>query len=218
MRRRAVLSLAGLAAISGCLDGSSGTEDDESGADEGEDDGDDESEQASPPFDVATVDAPGSQAGSVSVPQEGQVTFINFTRLLCPTSEGLLETIGDVRADLESRYEVGPDGDVQFVSVVDPRSGPDPSDDELAEWWEEHDGQWTVGVDEDGSLNDYYDVEGFPTVVVVDGEGEVHWRDAGGTSASNMISGVERALEAEPEVAAPDSDADSEEESDDSET
>ncbi|MFC4436928.1 MULTISPECIES: TlpA family protein disulfide reductase [Natrialbaceae] len=206
MRRRAVLSLAGLVAIGGCLDGSSDSEDDDSEADDTEADGD-ESEAASPPFDVATVDAPGSEAGSMPVPQEGQVTFVNFTRLLCPTSEGLIETIGDVRSELESRYEVGSDGDVRLVSVIDPRSGPDPSDDELAEWWEEHDGRWPIGVDEDGSLNDYYDVEGFPTVVVVDGDGEVHWRDTGGTSSRNMVSGVERALEAEPEVADPDSDS-----------
>ncbi|WP_293028792.1 TlpA family protein disulfide reductase [Natronococcus sp.] len=193
VRRRTLLAAVGASAVAGCLEDDAAGDSDADGTDEPE----------SPPFEVRTVDAPGSEAGATSVPGSEQVTFLNPTRTLCPTSEGLIETIGDARADLESRYDVGPDGDVRFVSLVDPRSGPDPTEDELADWWDEHDGEWTVGIDEDGTINDYYEVRGFPTVIALDADGEAHWRDTGGTGASNMIRGIERALEAESEAPDP---------------
>ncbi|MDG5817488.1 TlpA family protein disulfide reductase [Natronococcus sp. A-GB7] len=198
LNRRTLLAVAGASAVAGCLEDDTA---DESDSDDSGDDVDDEPE--SPPFELRTVDAPESEAGTTTVPGEGQVTFLNPTRTLCPTSEGLIETIGDARADLESRYDVGPEGDVRFVSMVDPRSGPDPTEEELADWWEEHGGEWTVGIDENGTINDYYEVRGFPTVLALDADGEVHWRDTGGTGASNMVRGVERALEAESEAPDP---------------
>ncbi|WP_394741429.1 TlpA family protein disulfide reductase [Natronococcus roseus] len=199
LRRRTLLAVAGASAVAGCLEDD--TEDDSDS--DGSDDDDNGDEPESPPFELRTVDAPGSQAGTTTVPGEGQVTFLNPTRTLCPTSEGLIETIGDARADLESRYDVGPDGDVRFVSMVDPRSGPDPTEEELADWWVEHGGEWTVGIDEGGTINDYYEVDGFPTVLALDADGEAHWRDTGGTGASNMRRGIERALEAEPDAPDP---------------
>ncbi|MFU8868321.1 TlpA family protein disulfide reductase [Natronococcus sp.] len=206
LNRRVLLAVVGTSAVAGCLE-----DDGEDADDDPDTEPDDDPE--SPPFELRTVDAPGSEAGTTTVPGEGQVTFLNPTRTMCPTSEGLIETIGDARADLESRYDVGPDGDVRFVSMVDPRSGPDPTEEELADWWAEHGGEWTVGIDEDGTINDYYEVRGFPTVIALDADGEVHWEDTGGTGASNMIRGIERALEAEPEAPDPE-DADDANESD----
>lgn len=184
MRRRSLLALIGLTASTGCTDEESPT------------DSETDSDEESPPFEILTVDAPGSEAGTVTIPREEQVTFLNFTRLFCPTSEGLIGTIDDVRGYLESRYDTGPNGDVRVVSAIDGSSGPDPSPAELGDWWAEHGGRWTIGIDEDGTLNDYYEVPGFPTVMAIDGEGTVHWRDTGGTTSENMIEGVEAALEA----------------------
>lgn len=200
LRRRTLLAVAGASAVAGCLEDDA---DDDSDLDDNGDDGDDGDAPDSPPFELRTVEAPGSEAGATTVPREGQVTFLNPTRTLCPTSEGLIETIGDARAEIGSRYDVGPDGDVRFVSMVDPRSGPDPTEEELADWWNEHGGEWPIGIDEDGTINDYYEVNGFPTVLALDADGEVHWRDTGGTGASNMVTGIERALEAEPEAPDP---------------
>lgn len=194
-----MLAAVGATALAGCLEG-----DEDGGADDGSRDDDPEE----PPFELRTVDAPGSEDGTATVPGGGQVTFLNPTRTLCPTSEGLIETIGDARAEIDSRYDVGSDGDVRFVSLVDPRSGPDPTPEELADWWIEHGGEWTIGIDEDGAINDYYEVSGFPTVLALDADGEAHWRDTGGTGSSDMVTGIERALEAEPDAASPEDDAD----------
>ena len=181
MQRRDLLALTagGLATVSGCLDDASDPSDDDN------DDVDD-----SPPFEIVTVDAPGSEAGTVSIPQEGQVMLVNFARTLCPTSEGLLGRIAEANADLE-------DGDVEVITVTDGSSGPQPTPSELADWWVEHGGNWTVGIDERGLLNDYYNVRGCPVLVAIDGDGEEHWRNEGGTGAYNMVSGVETALDAQ---------------------
>lgn len=180
MRRRrlvAIAGTAGLSAISGCLD-------DGSDADDGPGNGVDDS----PPFEIRTVDAPGSEAGTVQIPQDGRVMLINFTRTQCPTSEGLLSQIDAARDDLEDSVFV--------ISVIDGTSGPTSSADELADWWIEHDGNWTVGLDEDGALNDYYDISGIPVLIAIDGAGEIHWQNSGTTTAGNIVSGVEKAVAA----------------------
>ncbi|AGB36400.1 thioredoxin domain-containing protein [Natronococcus occultus] len=198
-RRRRLLAALGTTALAGCL------EDDE---DDAEREADHDAESEEPPFELRTVDAPGSEDRTAIVPGEDRVTFLNATRLMCPTSEGLIETIADARDELESRDDITLDEDVRFVSLVDPRSGPDPTPEELADWWVEHGGEWTIGIDEDGSINDHYEISGFPTVLALGTDDDVHWRDTGGTGSSNMVTGIERALEAAPDVASPEDDTD----------
>lgn len=181
-RRRVLLATAGIAAtgpLAGCLDG---------GTDETDGDDPDTESDASPPFEVRTVDAPGSEGGTMSVPSDEGLVAVNFSRTNCPTSAGVLPYIGEARSDLT-------DTDVTFLTVVDGSSGPQPSPEELTDWWVEHDGDWPVGVDEDGRLFDYYDVRGVPVVAVIDAAGAVRWRDEGGTTTANIVSGIERALE-----------------------
>ncbi|EMA39662.1 TlpA family protein disulfide reductase [Halobiforma nitratireducens] len=193
MNRRELLATTGGAiAVTGCLEGGTdGNGSDTDTTDEG--DGTRTATDAAgavPPFEITTVDAPGSDAGTVTVPQERRVTLVNFTRTECPTSERLLETIGDARNRLEDDHEVGPNGTVAFLSVTDDTRGLSPSATELADWWEEHDGDWSVGIDEGGHLNDHYDVPGFPMLVVLDGEGDVRWRHRGSTSASTIAFAI----------------------------
>lgn len=222
MNRRELLAgagaSAGTAVIAGCLGGPDPTDDSDADADDTPD-GDDNTAPKLP-IAVETVDAPGSEAGTMMVPQTDRVLLVNFTRTQCPTSEGFLETLGEARATLESERDaadLADDDAVAFLSVTNGTRGPQPSPDELAAWWDEHDGHWPVGIDRDGALNDYYDVAGFPTTVAVDGEGMVHWRRDEPTSARNVVSGIEDALEAgsesdagaEPESESePDADAD----------
>ena len=183
-RREFVIAGAGTVSIAcaGCLD---------SGDDDSADESESETIDDSPPFELQTLDAPGSEAGTVTIPREGQVLLINFTRTDCPTSLGLLPAIDEARAELEAA-----EADVDVISLFDDSSGPMNSPAELADWWDEHDGNWTVGIDERGVLNDYYNVRVLPTLIAIDGDGEVHWRNEGGTTAGNIVSGVENALEA----------------------
>ncbi|WP_049889344.1 TlpA family protein disulfide reductase [Natronolimnohabitans innermongolicus] len=176
-----------LVALAGCLD------DDGDGDSEGDDDSDTSEDDT---LEVTTVDAPGSDAGTVTIPDDGQVQLVNCVRTTCPTSRGMLPRVGEARDRLAETYDVGLDGDVHVLTVIDESSGGSQSADELADWWAEQDGDWTVGVDDEGAVFDRYDVDGTPTTFAVDGAGEVHWRDEQGTTPNNLISGVETALEA----------------------
>lgn len=222
MKRRDLLARATLPAVAGavlagCLDGTA--TDDGSDGDDGGDAAPDGAESLELPIEIRTVDAPGSEAGTTTVPRPDRALLINFTRTRCPTSEGFLGPLGEANAALEAEYDVGLDGGtgesgdrnegengdengeeaapVGVLSVTNGTRGPQPSADELAAWWREHDGDWPIGIDENGRLNDYYGVRGFPTTVAIDGDGAVHWRADEPTNARNVVAGVEDALEAE---------------------
>ncbi|THE62871.1 TlpA family protein disulfide reductase [Salinadaptatus halalkaliphilus] len=199
-RRELVTATVCTLTLTGCLEDDFTSSDDgrdtDDGSGGGTSDGRGDDGSTEPPFDIATIDAPGSEAGIATVPRSDQHLLVNFTRTQCPTSAGALEPIGDARSSLANRYDVGPDGDIAFLSVTDATQGPTPTPAELADWWAEHDGEWPIGIDETGACNDYYDVVGFPTLVAIDPDGEVYWRTRGSVEANNIESELERGLEA----------------------
>ena len=213
MKRRGLLAAStGLAAAAGCLSGFGND-----GSDEGDEDGTDDTGRTDdgPPYEIETIDAPGSEAGTLSIPTAGQVALINFTRQFCPTSAGYLENVGDAYDRLASEFDVGPDGEVVVASVIDWTQGATPSDEELADWWREHDGHWPIAIDRSGALFDAHHDGEFPGTVAMDGEGDVHWRDGGGTTASNVVAGVREAVAVELDRDDIDEDDDEEESTDD---
>lgn len=193
-RRAFVASIPTVLVVSGCLETlEDGTETDGNGT--GDDETGTDADDADPRFEVTTVDAPGSDPGTVGVPPDGQVQLVNFSRITCPTSRDMLSRVGEARDRLAESTTVGPDGAVHVLTVVDGSSGADPTPAELADWWAEQDGDWTVGIDEDGTLFDHHDVSVTPTTIAIDGTGTVHYRDEDATTSSNLVAGVERALE-----------------------
>ncbi|WP_049926797.1 peroxiredoxin family protein [Halopiger goleimassiliensis] len=179
------------AALAGCLDG--GTDD--TGEDAEETAGEGPTVPSEPPFEVTTVDAPGSEAGTMTVPASDRWILVNFSATQCPTSEAHLGDIDEARAELRDRYDFGPDGDLEVVSVVSGTRGTVPTTDELAAWWAEHDGAWTVGLDEENALFDYYDVDQGPSLALLDEDAAVRWSRDSAVSARTIIAGVDRALE-----------------------
>lgn len=154
-----------------------------------DDDADDDRENVSEdtggtpssPFEVRTLDAPGSEAGVVPIPPEEGVIVVNFGRTRCPTSRRQLSVIA--AADL---------GDAAIVTVTDPRRDPTDDDEGFVEWWQETEGAWTLGVDDDGTVNDHYGIDGFPRTLIVDEDGEVRWRGRGETDREELEEAVER--------------------------
>jgi len=139
-------------------------------------------ETPGPPFTVETIDAPGSTAGTVDVPDPGTVYLLEFFLTTCGTCRASMPELAAANAELE---------DVTLLSVLDPSYGADPSADELREWWIEYGGEWAVGFDASGALHDHYDVFGRPKTVVIDGEGESHWRNHGRKSVDDLLAAVE---------------------------
>lgn len=177
------MAASGLSVAAGCL--------------EGDDDGSEpNTTPADPslPVEVRTVEAPGSEAGTTTVPPTADVLVVAFVRTLCPTSERTVATLADGRTAL------GDDADeLAFLTVVDATVDPNPDPAGVADWWAEHGGDWPVGIDEDGSLNEHYDVRSFPVVIAIAPDGEARWRHSGDVSASTVTTRLEGLLEADRE-------------------
>ena len=134
------------------------------------------------PIELETVDAPGSEAGTITVPEPGQAMVIDFFATTCASCASLMPTVAEARETAEG---------VTFLSVTIERD-----DEQIREWWDEHEGNWTVGMDPGIDLYERYDVVATPTTVAIDGTGEPHWRSEGSKTLEELLEGAEAAREA----------------------
>ena len=148
---------------------------------------DTEGEGEQGPVTVETLDAPGSSAGTATVPAPGRVTFVEFFATTCDICAAQISAVGAAYDRLDS--------DVQFLSVTSEPVGLSVSKGEVASWWADHDGDWPVGVDDGTALARRYDATSVPTAVVVDAPGRVAWRHAGRTDADTIVEAIESAGE-----------------------
>ncbi|THE64079.1 TlpA family protein disulfide reductase [Salinadaptatus halalkaliphilus] len=190
MRRRDVL--AGLASV-GVVGGGGvlavrGVPSFETGSDDPE--ATDGAETTAPdPIAIETVEAPGSEAGEVRIPAPERVTFVDFFGTWCPPC------IEQMPALAEANDRIG--SDVLFLSVTNEAVGSSVTEDELVDWWDEHDGDWLLGLDPTAELTSRYLAGGYPSAVAIDTDGRVQWSDSGVKTADELVAGIERALEAE---------------------
>jgi thiol-disulfide isomerase/thioredoxin len=144
-------------------------------------DTDNDTEQG--PVPVETLDAPGSEAGTVTVPDSGRVTFVEFFATTCDICAAQMSAVG------AAHDRIGPE--VQFLSVTSEPVGLSVSKSEVVSWWADNGGDWTVGVDDGTALARRYDATSVPTAVVVDAAGNVTWRHGGRIDADAIVSAVE---------------------------
>ncbi|MFC7060030.1 TlpA family protein disulfide reductase [Halovenus salina] len=138
---------------------------------------------------VETIDAPGSEAGEVTVPSTEQATFVDFFGTWCPPC------VEQMPALYEANERVG--DRVRFMSVTTEPVGDTISEQEVVDWWEEHDGNWLLGTDPRAELAARYLAGGYPSAVAIDAAGRVQWSDAGVKTADELVDGIERALESD---------------------
>lgn len=142
------------------------------------------------PLEIETVDAPGSDAGTMLVPDPDQVTFVDFFGTWCGPC------IEQMPALAEANERIG--DDVVFCSITNENVGENGAltEAELVEWWEENDGNWTLALDPASELTARYLQGGTPTAVVLDTSGRVQWGDSGVKTADELVDGIEQVLEA----------------------
>lgn len=147
---------------------------------------------ADDPLEIETIDAPGSEAGSVIVPDPERVTFVDIFGTWCPPC------IEQMPALAEANQRIGDREDVQFLSVTNESIGENRAItmDELVDWWDDHDGDWTVGLDPSAELTERYLQGGYPSAVAIDTQGRVQWGDSGVKTADELVAGIEQTLEA----------------------
>lgn len=178
MRRRdAIAGIASLGALGGAA--ALATRGDVPFGDESDDATDD-------PIEIETVDAPGSAAGTVTVPALGDVLLLDFFTTTCTVCQDMMPRL--------ARANDRVDG-VTFLSVTNPLFGPEEEPDEFAEWWNEYDGGWLLGLDADNELHERYDVVEVPTTAVIAPNGEIHWRNTGRKTVDEIVTEAEAALE-----------------------
>lgn len=139
---------------------------------------------------LETIDAPGSQAGEIVVPQQGTVTVLEFFATWCGVCSRQMEPMGAVYDDL------GHHDDLQFLSVTNEPVGQTVTREDVADWWADHDGRWTVALDTDLTLTERLDASGVPYTYVIDRSNTVAYAERGFKAADELAGPIERTLEA----------------------
>ncbi|MEF8785453.1 MAG: TlpA disulfide reductase family protein [Haloarculaceae archaeon] len=145
--------------------------------------GERESEQG--PVTVETIDAPGSDAGTVTVPAPDRVTFVEFFATTCDICASQMPVVGEAYQRV--------DDDVQFLSVTSEPVGLSVSKEEVASWWADHDGSWPVATDDGTTLARRYDATSVPTAVVIDADGTVTWSHSGRVETATLVEEIQSA-------------------------
>lgn len=132
------------------------------------------------PVTVETLEAPGSDAGTVTVPPADGPLVLEFFATTCSTCADQMTVL----ADAQQRV----DASVPFLSVTSEPVGLSVSRADVREWWQAHDGAWLVGLDDGTTLAQRYDATRVPTTLVLD-DG-VAWRHTGPFDADVLVSTV----------------------------
>ena len=166
MKRRDVIAgLGGLAVLGG-------------GAGLALDVGDRGSQEAVEPLELETLDAPGSSAGAVTVPERGRVTVLELFATWCTVCQSMMP-------EMAALHDAVGD-EVQFLSVTNEPVGDTVTRADIAEWWTSHDGDWTLAVDEDLGLTQRLDATGVPYTFVLDEDNRIAWKHKGRSTAAEL--------------------------------
>jgi len=122
------------------------------------------------PLTVETLDARGSSAGQTTVPTPDRVTVVDLFATWCAPCDEQLATL----APLAEEYP-----DVSFVSVTNERPSETLTRADIAAWWNEHGGAWTVGLDPGSELLRAFNANGLPYIAITDRSGAVVYGHGG---------------------------------------
>ncbi len=132
---------------------------------------------------IETFDAPGSDAGYRTVPERGAVTVLEFFATTCDVCAAYMETLRAVERDVEAT----------FVSVTVEVVGTTVDRETVADWWRDHDGNWTVGVDDDLTLSTALDAASVPFTAVLDESNAVVYAGGGAMTETALRDAIARA-------------------------
>ncbi len=131
---------------------------------------------------VETVGAPGSATGGQAIPANGPL-LIDFMSVTCSVCEKSMPAL------VES-YEAAGES-VSFLSVSTDPIGFSVEKSTLVEWWDDHDGRWTLGIDPQLSVTQELDVSAVPTTVLINEDGQVLDRLRGEKTAAELATMIE---------------------------
>jgi thiol-disulfide isomerase/thioredoxin len=139
------------------------------------------------PMRVETLDAPGSTAGTTSVPPENTVTLVDLFATWCAPCEEQMVALTAIRETYGD--------EVAMLSVTNERLGGSLTKADLRGWWRDHDGAWTLGLDPASDLMSALGAGSIPHLAIFDAAGEVSWQEGGLTDEETLRTEIDRALE-----------------------
>ena len=139
------------------------------------------------PVTLDTIDAPGSRDGEVTLPAPDRPTFVDFFGTWCPPC-------AEQMPDLVAAHDRIGD-EVLFVSVTTEDVGDAVSEETVADWWREHDGDWLVAADISAELAARLNVGSYPSARAMDASGRVRWATSGTHTTEEFVDGIESALD-----------------------
>jgi thiol-disulfide isomerase/thioredoxin len=149
--------------------------------------GGDTSPQPVEPVTLETVEAPGSRDGDVTLPADGRPTFVDFFGTWCAPCVEQMPALGEAADRVGDR--------VLFVSVTTEDVGGSLTEEAVADWWRENDGDWLVAADVTAELAAKLNVGGYPTAVALDATRRVRWSESGTHTAEEIVAGIETTLD-----------------------
>jgi len=139
------------------------------------------------PIRVETLDAPGSEAGATLVPSPERVTVVDLFATWCAPCDEQVDILDSVRGEYDG---------VSFVSVTNERPSESLTRADIADWWAENDGAWTVGIDPGSELMAAFGADGLPYVAIVDAEGVVQFEHGGLVDAETLRTELDAVTDA----------------------
>lgn len=149
--------------------------------------GDDGESEPTEPIEVRTLEARGSEAGTMTIPDDDRLTVVTFFATTCSSCAEKMPHLAEAAATLEGEP-------IQFVSVTTEPVGNTVPEAEVVEWFESRGGDWLLAHDEGSRLTVAYDGVPYPKTAVVDSNGRTLWEHVGVASTDKLLEGFESAL------------------------
>ncbi|MFP8952905.1 TlpA family protein disulfide reductase [Natrialbaceae archaeon A-arb3/5] len=122
---------------------------------------------------------------TMDVVADADLTLVYFFATWCGPCEPQLENLHEVREEYDTETLA-----MRALS---------PEDDEelVADYWADNDVDWPAAIDPDSDLHAEFGVSVYPSLVLVDPDGEVRWHTSGVAEVEEITDEIDAALDAE---------------------
>jgi len=145
------------------------------------------------PLDFSLPDTSGNDWNLGNHIREGKPILIEFIALDCAACISWVEEPSSSLKGLYGNYG----SKIDFVTVVTSKEGEghvDPTPELLQQLKEDSETQWTYLVDNGTTVRDLYGVTSFPTVLVIDKNGNIAWTHIGIVDYATLEAAVQLVL------------------------
>jgi thiol-disulfide isomerase/thioredoxin len=136
------------------------------------------------PVPVQRLGDDGQNVDAMQVPQTGQPTLLTMFATWCPDCRATMPELVSVHEERQS---------AQFVSVTNEAVGQTTTQQDVADWWDRHGGDWPVAIDADLELTAALDVRSVPHTFVFDSDNTIVYDNQGRKSAAELRDALKQA-------------------------